>query len=433
MPFMDSPLTFFRSLQFQFALGMTTMLALVLLLISLFYLHQQEVQRQQQFTMVLKASSSNIDQLYKTAINYTQNAPRNFENYKRDVSLTYKAFSKDMSSIAGLHQQLKSLLENSTSLWVFENTVPGIADNYQQLCDESLANYKKSMGDNENEPRLEWAADSLVKDLPVMSEVLSKFTHEQSIASQKNLNLLQQAIMWSAILLLLSLVMGSVWFYMRIIRRTRTIQQACEKVAKGDFGAQIAHQAKDELGSLSDAFNLMSSQTHMVSKLINDLHSATSIEQALNVFWQASKPYLGINWAGFLEVNEFSQKAKLLADNSGITNVHSELDLTTNAFGVQMLAHVKKGKILVIKDVKQYRISNGNSRFLRDLHRTTLAQNLYVFPLNHHQQWHGAIMVAHPSGQLTETQLALLEKTSAWMAQHFSRLMGQKITHANIA
>jgi len=433
MPCLDTPLTFFRSLQFQFALGMTTMLALVLLLISLFYLHQKEVQSQQQFTTVLQSSSDNIDQLYKTAINYTQNAPRNFENYQRDISLTYKAFSKDLLAISGLHQQLKKLLKNSESLWLFKNHAPAMANNYQHLCDQSLANYEASIGDNKNEPRLEWAAASLVKDLPVMSEALSKFTGEQSVSSQQNLNVLQYAMMWTAFLLLLSLVMGSVWFYMRIIRRTRTIKQACEKVAKGDFGAQIDHQAKDELGSLSDAFNLMSSQTHMVSKLINDLHSAQSIEQALNVFWQASKPYLGINWAGFLEVNEFSQKAKLLADNSGITHVHSELDLTSNAFGVQMLAHVKKSKALVINDVNQYRISNGNSRFLRDLHRTTLAKNLYVFPLNHHQQWHGAIMVAHPSGQLTQTQLALLEKTSAWMAQHFSRLMSERITSTSSA
>jgi nitrate/nitrite-specific signal transduction histidine kinase len=426
MPCLDSTLTFFRSLQFQFGLGMTAMLALVLLLISLFYLHQKETQSQQQFSNILTSSSTNIDQLYKTAINYTQNAPRNFENYQRDISLTYKAFSKDLSAISSLHLQLKVLLENSTGLWIFDNRVPDIANSYQQLFHESLANYKDSIGNDENEPRLEWAASSLVKDLPVMGEALNEFARAQSVSSQQNLNVLQQAILWSAFLLLLSLVMGSVWFYMHIIRRTRTIKQACEKVAKGDFGVQITHQSKDELGSLSDAFNLMSSQTHMVSKLINDLNSTTSIDQALNVFWQASKPYLGINWAGFLEVNETTKKAKLVADKSGITHVHSELDLTTNAFGAQMLAHVKQSKVLVIKDVNQYRISNGNSRFLRDLHRTTLAKNLYVFPLNHHQKWHGAIMVAHPSGQLTETQLALLEKTSAWMAQHFSRLMSEK-------
>ena len=266
-----------------------------------------------------------------------------------------------------------------------------------------------------------------------MTDTLSKLTQSILEFSQQQIVLLQNLIISASVLLLLSLITSSVWFYTRIIRRTQAITAACEKIAKGEFGVQIKHQAKDELGLLSDSFNLMSSQTHMVSKLINDLQGARSIEQALNIFWAASKPYLGINWVGLLEVNEHSQKAKLLADNSGITNVHSELDLKNNAFGLDLLKHVKKSKVLTINAVNQYRLSNGNSRFLRDLHRTTLAKNLYVFPLNHHQQWHGAIMVAHPSASLTTAQLDLLENISAWMAQHFSRLMSQDLVKDKIA
>ena len=426
-------MTLFRSLQFQFALGMTTILALVLLLISLFYLQQQEVQQQQTFSITLQTSSDNINQLHKTAVNYTQNAPRNFENYRRDLSLTYKAFTKDLAVIDGLHNQLETLLDNYQPLNFVDTKLWNIAADYKKICDASVASYQKSIGADANEPRLEWAATSLVKDLPVMSETLSQLTKTIIEFSKQQVVLLQNLIISASVLLLFSLITGSIWFYTRIIRRTKAITAACEKIAKGDFGIQIEHQAKDELGVLSDSFNLMSSQTHMVSKLINDLQGARSIEQALNIFWAASKPYLGINWVGLLEVNEHSQKAKLLADNSGITNVHSELDLKNNAFGMDMLKHVKKSRVLTINDVNQYRLSNGNSRFLRDLHRATLAKNLYVFPLNHHQQWHGAIMVAHPSASLTPAQLDLLEKISAWMAQHFSRLMSQGLVKDKIA
>ena|GEM_PF-2984274 len=426
-------MTLLRSLQFQFALGMTSILGLVLLLIGLFYLQQQEVQQQQQFSITLQTSSTNISQLHKTAVNYTQNAPRNFENYRRDLSLTYKAFTKDLAVINGLHAQLGELLENYHPLSFVDTNLWSMAKEYKKLCDDSVTNYKKSIGGDVNEPRLEWAAASLVKDLPKMENNLEALTQNILAFSKQQIVLLQNLIVSASVILLLSLVTGSVWFYTRIIRRTKAITRACEKIAKGDFGIQIKHQAKDELGVLSDSFNLMSSQTHMVSKLINDLQAARSIEQALNIFWAASKPYLGINWVGLLEVNEHSQKAKLLADNSGITNVHSELDLKNNAFGMDMLKHVKKSRVLTINDVNQYRLSNGNSRFLRDLHRATLAKNLYVFGLNHHQQWHGAIMVAHPSASLTPAQLDLLEKISAWMAQHFSRLMSQGLVKDKIA
>ena len=142
----DRPLTLFRSLQFQFALGMTTILALVLLLITLFYLHQQEVQQQQTFSMTLQTSSSNISQLHQTAVNYTQNAPRNFENYRRDLSLTYKAFTKDLAVINGLHNQLGDLLENYNPLSFVDTNLWRIAVDYKKICDASIANYKKSIG-----------------------------------------------------------------------------------------------------------------------------------------------------------------------------------------------------------------------------------------------------------------------------------------------
>ena len=426
-------MTFFRSLQFQFALGMTSISALVLLLISLFYLHQKEVQQQQQFSVILQTAKTNIQQLQKTAINYTQNAPRNFENYRRDLNLTYKAFSKDMGTIAKLHGQLNMLVTEYHLLPLQSSTVLTDAKEYRALCDLSLLNYQKSIGDNPNEPRLEWAATTLAQDLPGVINALDSLTKNIVNTSNQQVKALQWLIITASVILLLSLVLGSVWFYLRIIRRTQSIARACNEIAKGDFGIQIQHQAKDELGMLSDSFNLMSSQTHMVSKLINDLQSAKNIEDALNIFWLASKPYLGINWAGLLEVNEGTHKAKLLADNSAINQVHSELDLKNNAFGGDLLKHVKKSNVLAINDVNQYRLSNGNSRFLRDMHRTTLAKNLYVFPLQYHQHWHGAIMIAHPSAQLTDTQVDLMQNISGWMAQHFSRLMEQEISSKKMA
>ncbi len=416
-------MTFFRSLQFQFALGMTGVCALVLILISLFYMHQKEVQQQQQFSITLQTAKSNIQQLQKTAINYTQNAPRNFENYRRDLNLTYKAFSKDMAIIAQLHEQLDKLIQGYQVLPFQASNLLEVANEYKELCNLSLANYQKSIGDDPNEPRLEWAATALAQDLPEVINALDKLTLNVINTSNREVKLLQGFIVAASGILLLSLILGSVWFYLRIILRTQSIARACNEIARGDFGIQIEHQAKDELGMLSDSFNLMSSQTHMVSKLINDLQSAKNIEDALNIFWLASKPYLGINWAGLLEVNEGTHKAKLLADNSAINLVHSELDLKSNAFGSDLLKHVKTSKVLAIHDVNQYRLSNGNSRFLRDMHRTTLAKNLYVFPLQYNQHWHGAIMIAHPSAKLTDTQVDLMMNISGWMAQHFSRLM----------
>ncbi len=414
---------FIRSLQFQFALGMSILLLLLICLIGLFYWQQKSVQQYSLIEQNITNSQEALAAINNRASNYKDNAPRDFESYSRDLSVSYKGFTRDMQLLSKGHKKLDSSFESLILLPQLVSQMEKLSVTYQSLQKQLFNHYQENIGPNPKQPRLEWAAEGLMKDAPELESALNNLMNSIKGANAEQLIILDSAIVGLSVALIVALLFASIWFYARVIRRTQYIAKACDGISQGEFGIQIAQNWQDELGLLADSFNLMSSRTHMVSKLTNELQKSANMQEALQIFMSASKPYLGINWTAMIALDHHSQRARISADSSYIHNVNSDIDLNANDFGRSMLKHIKNNKVMSIHDVNRYRLKNGNSRFLRDLHRTTLAKHVYVFPLCINSIPHGAVMIAHPAHEISMDQIKLLEHIIQLMASHLVSLL----------
>lgn len=374
--------------------------------------------------------------LLRSATNYIENAPRDYESYSRDVAVFLHDIRNDIDDLqqrlAALETELaanlglalpRPLMALTGSDDAHEVLLASSAD-VRERWDTFRAGFDEAMGPDEAEPRLEWGAEYIVENADALGTSVSGLSNAYRSFLAEQRRLVESVLQWMLGALVVAGLVGVAWFYRRVIGRIGATAQACAHVANGEFGYAIKVEGNDELSELSRAFNTVSSRSQLVVRMLTELQRAQSHEQWLQVVVNASGIYLPIAWTAIVRADLpgslLTVTHALPAASTATWGRHS---LTTNDdFGRLLADSLVSGKPVLINDVKEYATRQPEGSLIRDLARTTRLQALAAIPFVVDGAFEGLLMFGSRSSHYRPDQTELLGNMAPTMAVSLSRL-----------
>jgi HAMP domain-containing protein len=357
---------------------------------------------------------------------YSENAPRDYGPYNRDVIIFYPDFMQDLESFDG---QIKLIaksakhLPNTTLSPSSERIVKSI-DNLQKKWEIFRAGFMERLGPNVQEPRLEWGAD-YVKDNQIIIHsitgmlitTIDSAVQDQLRANKKFTNLVISGA--GAVLLL-----GVIWFYFGVIRRVTSTVAACQRVAQGDFGFQLPVNQNDELGALARAFNTLSSRTRLVVTMLTNMNRHGTAESKLESLWKEAGAYLPVQWLGLFELSPSGDSLRLIV-------AHTERKLRDSLKNAIATAAITDQHLLAIcnsnttvkyDDLHSVSTEISDAKLVRELSKVGLLNSALYVPLISDNGWKGLIVfVARDVATYTDEQVELMGNLAPFMANGFAQ------------
>ncbi len=427
-----------RSIQLRFkaVLGLTVFILLVIAS-SLYQFKTLKLSEQNHRLLgELDQLEQLSDAFHRRSENYLTNAPRDYESYFRDVAVFHKNILQDIDQFSDSLNGISDEFNNSVGFAVprFLLSFSGQQDLYASLSlsvqsaqdrwQTFLQGFHEKLGDNKDEPRIEWGAKYIIESHPELNKGIKHMSAEYKKFLEQQSDFASLILKTSIILITILGVLGLVWFYRRVIRRISATIDACEQVASGDFGYTLPVEGNDEISVLSKAFNTLSSRSQLVLAMLDDLQQTLSIEQALTVISKAAGSYLPLAWVGFLEVSADKKTMTLTKALPAPTLKRwAEKSIARDkGFGEKISASMLSKEPIIINDLREYAVSNAEERFIRELVRTAQVEALMALAMTSSQGWEGVLLFASRAGEYRKDQTELLQSLSQVMANNFERM-----------
>jgi len=385
-----------NNLMAQFILGA---LLLVLCLAALTLSQQQATKVQNQlrdWQGHVSKLKLDIASLQQQAQHYKLNAPRDFESYNRDVAVFYKQFQQALGTI-NQSMELARLptdnLKNQRFYHAFfaNNTPIELAVNkqesFQTFWATFLINLNSELG-SQSEPRLEWAADHIINtqaNLTSRTQALSQKVVQANQWFATRYELVSW-IMSGTTLVFISIILTL--FALFIVRPIVSTTKVCKDVAAGDYGKKVNVNGVAEAKQLQIAFNDLSARSKLLMDMLGDVNKPGNVPTKLQRIYNNSKEALGCSWIGLMSFNE--TRAELnssvpVALDENFKHRHVTLN---KAFGRELLEALDK-QWLDLPALRQLSIKRHDERFLRELHKNTMAQHIvgYSFKCPKHNEF----------------------------------------------
>ncbi|CAA0103778.1 Alginate biosynthesis sensor protein KinB [BD1-7 clade bacterium] len=408
--------------------------ALICIAVANFFFQVHSINSQKNLATLTTTSTelvNDIANLQLQADTYVNNAPRDYESYFRDVALYHKQFNQAVDTL----QNHNILLKNASTLikddpvthYLFPVSQQHLLQASQMLTegvDLFITDYRDQIGENEAEPRLEWAAQSITRYHGDMSEAAAYFANQLELWQQQQTEMNRKLGYGIAGILFVSALLFSFWFIGSVVLRIRRTAVACDRVANGDFGYQIPANNNDEISQMTRSFNSVSERFKLVLSLLDQLNDSSNSQQAIDAIMAICANYFSIHWSG-LVVLQSDDSIRLEAANPLASmrrwSAKSAKIKGNNVAGI-MQEHIRQHKPWIIEDLDKFSVSTSDSRFLRELIRNTHSTTLFGIPLSASDaKGQGMLILASRDKTLVEGKRAeLLFKLSPLIG---SRLM----------
>lgn len=353
---------------------------------------------------------------------YLANAPRDYESYFRDVAVFHREMQDDIQAFefklqrvlneqanqgGFIFQSIQGLFSNKRELLLKQEV--SRSSEHWRLFKQKLA---EALGTNKAEPRLEWGAQYIVDNADALSgQLVGMINAYRSLLAERavqNENLAK----WAIIITALSLLFGMAFMQWIVWRIGRTAA-ACERVANGDFGYQLEEGARDELGSMTRAFNSLSSRVSLVLGLLTKLNTARQPGEALSAFWKDSANYLNADWMGLM-IQSSDGSHLVLTHQQGVATTqkwqHRRIEVMSESkLEVQVASTLNSGDVYQCDNLVAEAKGSSGSLFFRELLQNTMLRSFMVVPLvNHDKSWRAVLIVgkgAHKQFSLDQYDL----------------------------
>ncbi len=401
---------------------MITMGTLVLLLVFVILWFSNRSITQLSADIELSKEMSKMGQLVESmkvqSIQYGENAPRDYESYNRDLKVYFSQLQENLSTIEQLVSQTSHSYYNrntSTNLLIdamlVEENNQAFAQ-MEQLHQVFKQGFKEQIGDNPEEPRLEWGNNYILGDdsglFAQISTTNMNFEKLVNAQRQATINYTWIAIGLIALLLLLMLI----WFNQTIVKRVIRVANACREVALGNYGLKVNDSSQDEIGQLVDDFNQLSGRSKSILTILNQLQTAPSKQHALEVIRVETQSIVNASNAYFLTPKKDSFAVELISSNQpqkgllGKTLVANDSTID----GIAAKAHI------AISDVLSHTIKDNNSHFAKYLLNQVNANAILVLKLSQGGKIGLLILTKNSKQGFKEEHIQTLESLSSLFA-----------------
>jgi signal transduction histidine kinase len=240
-------------------------------------------------------------------MNYKDNAPRDYPTYYRDLRLYYQdllasrerldriigAFANGRfdQGLDGQPMQAEPRLDAATSL---------AASQLQETWEAFERTLQAKLGEDAEEPRLEWAAEWVLEHSRQLEQATSHLLHtlERGVDGRT-----QGAQLFGRLALVFSLIAAALilaWFYLRVLRPLQTAVSGFDRAATGDFSPLIAPSRGDEIGRMIQAFNQLSARLNALLTLITRLQETQTLDDTLEVLSGTLPGLVPLDWVGIV-------------------------------------------------------------------------------------------------------------------------------------
>lgn len=337
-----------------------------------------------------------VASLQQQAQHYKLNAPRDFESYNRDVAVFYKQFKQSLSDITQTIEDSRTSIDhlyNDTAYHLFsasDNPIESAENqqaSWQTFWQTFLVNLNEEIGDP-SEPRLEWAADHIINTQENLSNRVSTLYNKVTEANQWFADQ-YTFISWfisGTVFAIISIILALFAHY--IVRPIISTTQVCEEVAAGDYGKKVIVNGVAEAKQLQIAFNDLSSRSKLLMDMLSDVNKPGDIPTKLQRIYDSSKDALGCSWIGLMTFNDTRAELKSSVPAALDANFKHRHVTLNKAFGRDLLSAVDK-QWLDLPALRQLSIKRHDERFLRELHKNTMAQHIvgYSFKCPKHNEF----------------------------------------------
>lgn len=380
----------------------------------------------QELLSILRQVEVQGQAIKRRAITYAEHAPRDYAPYDRDLVIFYPDFLRDLDAY---DQQLTNLAKASMVLpeGLFHSDKEVIRSSIvvlQSQWQEFRTGLQDKLGDDAAEPRLEWGAEYVQQHQTQINDIAIMLTHSIDMAIQdqlaSNSRLSKLATSAAAVLLLL----GVIWFYLRVVRRIILTVHGCQRVAQGDFGYQLPSNSNDELGALARAFNLLSSRTLFVLNMLSKMHRHGNAESKVDALWQEANSYLPIQWLGLWQFHPQDRSMELLSmrSNRSIRGSMQQDLIKAATRDPHLLGLLTRGAPIKYDDLDDVVAGLPTARLFREFLKLGLLKSALLVPLKADDGWQGLLLfIASDNAAYTQDQLELMGNMAPFIANGFGQ------------
>lgn len=331
----------------------------------------------------LEVLTDDIGTLGQLAANYKQNAPRDFASYERDLAVFYQQFQQHMDMLdndyRALTETADTLNANPLFQWFNQSETPtATAMATQDAVMQSWHLFRKDLDEalgDPAQPRLEWGAERIIDREEALFSDAANLSNQVTTAGQwidqRSQDFNQTILIVVAAYVLISFAT----FLMFVIRPVVRTARACKQVADGQYGLNVDLNGSGETRELQQAFNELSARAALMLNLVGQLSRNGNVTDKLNTILAHSQEALGVNWIGFLEL----QEDRVALSNSVPENINRDWKhrhVSTNKSLGKQLSTTGQGQWLDIDNLTELALRHHDERFLRELHKHTSATHV---------------------------------------------------------
>lgn len=251
----------------------------------------------------------NQQHLTVQAMQYRDNAPRDYSSYNRDLRLYFQDLKRTRSELSEIIEAFANNRFDTMLPNIGMPMQPQLPPRSRQIARELgvawqafSAELDERIGPNEEEPRLEWAAEWITAQHAMLEESSRKLvTNLESDVTTRaaRANLVNRVVLAAAILVSLGI---AAWFYQRVLAPMAIAVEGFKKVANGDFAYKVPIRHDNEIGWLVEAFNGLSHRLDTLKRLLTRLEQGGDLESTLKILSETLPALIPVDWIGVLIV-----------------------------------------------------------------------------------------------------------------------------------
>ncbi len=243
------------------------------------------------------------------ALNYVSTPARDYTTYFRDVRLYYQnlrshvdTFDEALGCFASGRFSLEHGGRGDSGIFKYDTVGRPSVERSVSACQEFRGGLELALGDDDSEPRLEYAAQFVLENVGGLEEAVSALNADLQQAARTRLDVnryLNRAVVVGAIVLL-----GiTLWWARRMLRPLDEAVHEFERVAQGEFGHKVQLITNNEIGLMVDTFNSMNARLQALFRLMQKIQEARDLKQTLQSIVGELGRFICLDWAGILLVD----------------------------------------------------------------------------------------------------------------------------------
>ncbi|MFB1489173.1 MULTISPECIES: ATP-binding protein [unclassified Thiocapsa] len=251
------------------------------------------------------------EQIHAQAMNYEQNAPRDYPTYYRDVRLYYRDLT---THVATFDQVVDAFMKGDFSHevptplpWMMPRLGGGVTlaiRDLEQTWEGWRGALFEAIGEDTEEPRLEWAAEHVIAEHAVLGDATATLTQAlRDWTASEYRKVVQGALALAVVVALVAVALLIVLHY-RVLAPLRRTIAGFQRVADGDFGHRTPVEGSTEIRELTGSFNRLSVRLDLLHQLIRRLQQGSDLDELVAFLSGEFRDLLGFDWIGVVFIDD---------------------------------------------------------------------------------------------------------------------------------